>query len=222
MKKVEMKGMKFGRLTVLKEEGRDSRGNVTWLCRCDHGGVGRPKRLIVSGIKLREGSTRSCRCLLRESSQANGKKFLRHGLSQSPLYQVWRNMKSRCYNLKARDYSYYGARGIAVCESWMTSDNFFEWAFKSGYAEGLTIERKDNDKDYCPENCYWIPMSLQPRNKRNTIYIVYRGKRRGLIECCEETGMKRTVAIDRIKRGWNPDDALLIPISVNRHPGPHR
>jgi hypothetical protein len=127
-------------------------------------------------------------------------------------------MKARCINPKVKDYSYYGGRGITVCDAWMVSDNFFQWARASGYADGLTIERRDNDLGYCPENCYWVSMATQARNKRNTIYVVWHGKKRGLLECCESVGMKYAVVVDRIRRGWNPDEALSIPVSKNRHP----
>jgi len=125
--------------------------------------------LIRPGIKIREGDIQSCGCLVRETSARNGKRFLRHGLSNTPLYLVWRNMKARCLNPNNKDYIRYGGRGITVCDAWMVSDNFFAWAESAGYRSDLTIERADNDLGYNPDNCYWATRRVQQRNRHNTV-----------------------------------------------------
>lgn len=89
-----------------------------------------------------------------------------HGLTKTPLYKVWTAMKSRCNNSKNEMYKHYGGRGIIVCVEWMNSSTLFiEWAFKSGYSKGLSIERINNDGNYEPENCTFIPLIEQSRNK---------------------------------------------------------
>ena len=75
-------------------------------------------------------------------------------------------MKQRCTNPNTKDYRYYGAKGIQVCDEWKEFENFFYWAMANGYKDGLTIERKDNDKNYEPSNCTWIPANRQQRNTR--------------------------------------------------------
>lgn len=92
----------------------------------------------------------------------NGKSF-RH-----PVYTAWQNMKSRCLNPKNEKYNRYGGRGIKICDEWMNSFIFAQWAFSSGWQKGLTIDRKDNDGDYCPSNCHWILVSLNSRKKSTT------------------------------------------------------
>lgn len=217
MKIVDMTGRKYGRLTIIRMDGRDSRGNVTWLARCDHGDTAkRPVFKVVSGMRLREGGVRSCGCLLLESSRANGRKCLRHGMSHHPLYQVWRNMKGRCLDEHRVDYSRYGGRGITICRAWLKSDNFLAWAKHSGYASGLTIERRNNDRGYCPSNCYWAPQKVQVRNRRNTVHVKWRGVLKPVIDHCENAGIRYTVVMDRLNRGWTVDDALSFPPERHR------
>lgn len=87
----------------------------------------------------------------------------------SSLYHSWRNMKQRCNNPKHPKYKRYGGRGIKICKEWQDDIVcFMNWANKNGYKEGLTIDRIDNDGDYCPENCRWVTMADNSRRKRTT------------------------------------------------------
>lgn len=97
----------------------------------------------------------------------------RHGLAspekRKGLYRSWEHMKQRCYNPKHRSYKNYGARGIHVCEEWQNSSVLFiNWAHKNGYKEGLRLDRIDNDGNYNPENCRWVTVAQNNRNKRLT------------------------------------------------------
>lgn len=94
--------------------------------------------------------------------------FYRHGLSQTPIYKVYRAMKNRCYAIKDQRYNSYGARGITVCDTWKKDFVcFYNWAIANGYKSGLTIDRKDNDGNYEPSNCRWITRTLNNQNKRS-------------------------------------------------------
>lgn len=93
----------------------------------------------------------------------------KHGHAQngtSRVYDIWRNMRQRCRNPKASGYAQYGGRGISVCEEWEKFEEFLSWAIKNGYSETLKIERRDTDKNYNPENCYWANENIQQSNKR--------------------------------------------------------
>src|SRR5687768_1676169 len=85
------------------------------------------------------------------------------------LRKVWRQMRSRCANPKDPKYAWYGGRNIVVCADWNTYPEFREWALAAGFVDGLSIERMNNDGPYSPENCRWIPLKDQARNKSNTL-----------------------------------------------------
>lgn len=86
----------------------------------------------------------------------------------SGLYHSWQNMKQRCTNPKHPKYKRYGGRGIKICKDWLDITGFMKWAQKNGWKEGLTIDRIDNNGDYCPENCRWVTMADNSRRKRTT------------------------------------------------------
>ena len=119
-----MIGKQFGKLTVIAEAGRDKRRETLWECLCSCG-----NKTVVLGGNLRQGKVHSCGCAIAEN-----KPNLIHGLSRSPLYNVWNSMKSRCYNPSVKSYPNYGGRGITVCEEWRHDfQAFYNWAMSHGY-----------------------------------------------------------------------------------------
>ena len=83
------------------------------------------------------------------------------------IYNLWTSMRQRCNSKKALKYHCYGGRGIRVCDEWNNSfEPFCKWALSSGYSEGLTLDRKDNDKNYSPGNCKWSTREEQMSNRR--------------------------------------------------------
>ena len=134
---VNMTGRTYGRLTVLERSDNDKRGNAMWLCKCECGNV----KAILGG-SLRQGSTRSCGCMLSELSKRRMTELLtKHGFSGKKLYSVYRAMRERCEKQTCKSYGNYGGRGISVCDEWKNDRAlFFEWALKNGYQEGLQID----------------------------------------------------------------------------------
>lgn len=126
------------------------------------------------------------------------------------LYDVYRGMIRRCFNVNQKQYKDYGGRGITVCDEWLeTFDNFADWALESGYAEGLTLDRVDNDGDYEPGNCRWATRQEQCRNKRNNLLITYRGETKCLRSWCDELALPYDQMRNRIVNyGWSPERAF--------------
>jgi hypothetical protein len=88
------------------------------------------------------------------------------------ILKIRAGMIYRCHNEKCSNYVSYGARGIYVCSEWLESQEaFYNWSLNNGYKDNLTIERINNDKGYCPENCTWAPRIAQARNKKNTLSV---------------------------------------------------
>ena len=203
--------LRFGNLTVIKEDGRDSSGCVIWLCKCDCGNDFR-----TTSTYLRRGFSTSCGCKTQEKSRESHKT---HGLSDNKLYQVWKNMKARCDNPNSREYHNYGGRNIKVCQEW--KDNFqafYDWAIQSGYdftaAFGeCTLDRINVNEDYYPQNCRWITNKKQQNNKRDNTYIEYDGKTKTLAEWSEITGINYSTLTYRIKKShWSIQKALETPV----------
>jgi len=92
----------------------------------------------------------------------------KHGLTMKhPLYTTWQRMKRRCYYKGDNRYYTYGERGITVCKQWRDNFlHFYNWALNNGWEEGLQIDRKDNNKNYAPENCRFVTPK-QNSNNRN-------------------------------------------------------
>ena len=89
--------------------------------------------------------------------------------SNKRLEHIFRGMCQRCYNSNDRAYRWYGAKGIKICNEWNKNPLLFEqWALSHGYKDGLTINRIKEDKDYCPENCEWIPSIDNAKYKSTT------------------------------------------------------
>lgn len=95
-----------------------------------------------------------------------------HGEKGTRLYCIWGGMKARCLNLNSPDYKHYGGRGIKVCDEWLGYVNFRDWSLSNGYSDELGIDRIDNNGNYEPNNCRWVTVTINNRNKRTAIFNV--------------------------------------------------
>lgn len=168
---IDLKGQKFGKLKVVEFYEKTPK-QTKWLCECECG-----NQCVVYSAHLKSGHTKSCGCISKERIKNLNFKT---GLSQTKLYRVYRNMLNRCYWEKSDMFKHYGARGIGVCDNWKNKENGFEcfskWAFDNGYKEGLTLDRIDCNKGYCPENCRWVDAYVQANNKRKNWYLKINGE----------------------------------------------
>ena len=178
--KYDLTGQQFGRLKVLSNAGYRKCQKYSaslWNCKCECG-----KEKIVLGNSLKSGKTISCGCYNAENSKLRS---TTHGKSRTRLYDIYHKMKERCFNNASESYRYYGGRGITICEPWASDFmSFYDWAIKNGYKENLTIERKNVDENYCPENCTWIPLENQAQNTTRTHWVTYKGEKMCMTELC--------------------------------------
>jgi hypothetical protein len=138
----------------------------------------------------------------------------RHGYSQTKLYKKWKYMKKRCNNPNDKRYKHYGGKGIKVCEEWANDFMVFrEWAYQNGYEEGLTIERKDNNLGYSPDNCRWITMAEQAKNTSQNIFITRNGETKILSDWCRELGLNVRTIMWRYEQGISGEE-LFAPKKV--------
>lgn len=202
--RIDMLGLQFGRLTV-QQFAHTANGRAMWLCRCDCG-----ESTLVSGKVLRSGHTQSCGCLGAERRVETTRK---HGRSRKNdrTYNCWKDMRKRCNNPQSQYYYRYGGRGITVCERWASFENFL--SDMGECPTGYTIERKNIDKGYTPENCMWIHASRQARNTSKSRYLTAFGETMLLIEWAEKTGIPVTNLAARInKLGWPVEKAIATPV----------
>lgn len=188
----DITGRRFGRLTVISFDHDDPHRNSYWLCECDCG-----NKTVVTRGGLTSGNTTSCGCYNRERVSESTRT---HGLSRTPLYKVWRDMRTRCENENNIAYHRYGGRGIEVCDEWKKFDNFKDWALDAGYNKGLTIDRVDNNSGYTPTNCRWVDWDTQGNNRSTNHIVEYNGHRHNIMEWAKILGVNYSTLWGRIKR----------------------
>lgn len=206
---------KYGRLTLtgrtffLKKYGQ-SRRMVEAKCDC-----GVIKEYVFDSI--RKGDTQSCGCLkteeLKETPHAKT-----HGLTNHPLFTIWRGMRERCYYPSHNRYYRYGALGIKICPQWRDDFKaFFDWAITHGWQEGYSIERRYNDKDYEPANCTFIMKARQNSNTSETVWLTAFGETKNVTDWANDSRCKVTMGglrnrIGRDKANWpNIEEAITTP-----------
>lgn len=206
---VNMSGRTFGRWTVtgLADHQQPKRPKA-WLCKCSCGQI-----KSINGNSLRRGLSTSCGCLQREITIARNYK---HGHGHgSPEYNSWKHMVRRCADPRNNRYANYGGRGIKVCDRW---SDFLTFLADMGPkpVPSFTIDRVDNDKDYCPENCRWSDSLTQARNKTNSVVLECDGDRRTMAEWAEVSGLNIQTLWARINRGWSAKKAIFFPVRLNK------
>jgi len=193
-----MIGQKIGQLLVIAPAKSYKHGSV-WTCRCDCGVI-----VAVRGHSLRKKNpTQSCGCI------NPGKSSHGHNNTNSPTYRTWMAMKQRCSNPKNIAFDRYGGRGISVCQRWQNSfENFIN--DMGPRPPGHTIERRNVDGNYTPDNCCWIPNDKQCLNRRSNVIIEFNGKKQTVTEWSKEIGIPREIIYHRIKAKWPIDKVLSV------------
>lgn len=203
--KEDLIGKRFERLVVLKQTEDyvvpSGRHHPQWLCQCDCGNI-----VEVLGDSLKSGHTKSCGCLREDNLKTVA---ITHGDSYSKLYGVYTSIIDRCYNPNNKRFKDYGGRGIIVCDEWKDSYlNFKTWAISSGYKEGLSIDRKDNNLGYNPSNCRWTTRIVQQNNMRRNHIVEHNGQSKTIAEWSRELNIKYDKLWKFIKKGLSIEDIL--------------
>ena len=206
---IDLTGNKYGLLTVISRSENAPNGVAVWKCKCECGNI-----TFVRGNNLKSGGVKSCGCLRKIVN----KRRTTHNMSKTRLYREWTSIKARCCYNSQKGYKSYGKRGIKVCDEWVDSfETFASWATSTGYQDDLTIERIDNNKGYNPDNCKWIPLSEQSKNRRSNILVEYNGEIHNLSEWCKAFGVDYRLVHNRIyKNGWSFERAMFEPIHVEK------
>lgn len=197
MRKIDLTGKKFNRLTVIEFVANRLIGNQSkriWKCLCDCGNF-----TELSTGAITKGSTKSCGCLVREANTT-------HGRTNNPVYKVWHSMIERCRNPNNIEYKDYGERGIAVCERWLQFGCFI--ADMGERLAGMTLERKDVNGSYEPSNCRWATQREQGNNRRNNRIIEFNGRSTTVATWAREYGLAKNTLLHRLNSGWNIECAL--------------
>lgn len=201
-------GQTFCNLTVT-ERSETIKKRRMWKCSCKCGG-----ERVVAGKYLRNGDVKSCGCLRGYASTHSN---CSHGeasiYTRTPEYDTWSHMKNRCLNTKNKDFKWYGGRGIKICERWLNSYEDFLSDMGRRPAGG-TLDRKDSNGDYCKDNCRWITIQEQQRNKRSNHLITINGVTKILEDWCLDFHISRKTVHGRINLGWAIEDLFLPPRQI--------
>lgn len=195
----DLSGMRFGSLSVVGRSaniGNGKKPTVKWECICVCG-----KITAVKGYSLTSGHTVSCGC-----------KKIKHGYSHKErLYQTWQNMRRRCMDPTNNRWNQYGGKGISICLEWNEYSIFRAWAMANGYRDNLSIDRIDNNGNYCPENCRWADAKTQTNNCSRNRILEYNGQRFTMAQMAEYLGLTYSALQHRVDRGQTIPGVTVLP-----------
>lgn len=216
---VDLTGQTFGKLYVEhigpKYYEADGSPRITYWCRCS---CGNPEPILTKGIYLTTGDCTSCGCNHDISIKNLGISMNKHGLSNNRIYNTYKNMIDRCYNTDCKEYQYYGARGIKVCDEWIIKENyqgllnFYNWAINNGYDDNLTIDRINPNDNYKPSNCRWVPKYLQTNNQNTNTFIEFNGDNYTVAQWSRARGINAATIRNRIRNGKDPIESINTPV----------
>ena len=205
---IDLTGKRFNRLLVLNQGDRLRPKVPRWVCLCDCG-----KTIVTDGKSLRHGLSRSCGCLKNEKIK---QRSTTHGMTNSSEYKTWCGIKKRCYNKNEMCYPSYGGRGITMSEEWKHSFDAFLRDVGPKPSANHSIERIDPNGNYQADNCKWIPLHEQARNKRNTILLTASKVTKTMVDWSKETGIPYATIQARILKGWTEHDAVTKPLMIEK------
>lgn len=200
--KSDLTGQRFGRLEVLSiDEAVKERSYYSCKCECG-------KIKSIRGSHLSAGRSTSCGCYAAEQAS---KRNRTHGKSGTREYNAWKCARDRCSKPNHQNFKRYGGRGITMCERWMDS---FE-AFLSDMGpclNRLTLDRRDNNGPYSPENCRWTTQKVQCQNQQKTLVITHNGE----THCFREWARRSGIAYSTLRKRYDKGQPLFAPVDQTR------
>ena len=195
-------GMRFGSLVVLEYAGFNA-GKGYWKTQCDCG-----VEKVMQHIPLAT-TYKSCGiCSLLEFAKSKRT----YDRAETRLHNIWKHIRQRCLNPNNLDYGIYGDRGIGICQDWQDFTKFRNWSVNNGYAETLSIDRIDVNKNYEPTNCRWANATTQRNNQRRSVYYVAFGESKVAKDWSKDERCKVSykTLCKRLKIGWNAEEAITV------------
>ena len=213
----DLTGQRFGKLIALNRIDETKRECVQYRC-CDCG-----KEIIALATNLRNGRIKSCGCSRLEHLKKLGTERIKHGKKYTRLYNIWIDMKSRCHNANNNRFSYYGGRGITVCDEWCNNfQAFYDWAMANGYNPEAkrgecTIDRIDVNGNYEPSNCRWVDSYVQANNTTKNRVFTINGTSHTVAEWARICGINYHLLRNRLRHGWDIEEAITTPVIKNQN-----
>jgi len=208
-----MIGKKFGRLIPIMDGIETGKAGTRVLCICDCG-----NEMVVARYSLFD-KRRPVRACVKCSKIDKGAKQRVHGLAKTRIYHIWSGMRQRCYDEDNKDYCRYGARGVTIYPEWLDVSNFAEWAYANGYNDSLTIDRKDSNGNYEPDNCRFITFAENSSLTRDTHWLEAFGEKKTIAQWLldERCVVASNIIYTRWKNlNWSVEDALTTPLNTIR------
>lgn len=197
---IDMTGLLFGKLVVVRRDGNAPNGAAAWLCRCECG-----RERPIPGIELRSGRRKSCGCATRV-----GPRRAEGPTRSSVEYKIWCGMIRRCCGDTAA-WHRYGGRGIAICDRWRHDFGAFLSDMGPRPSPEHSIDRIDNDRGYEPGNCRWATRTEQANNTRSNRRLTFGGRSLTLAQWSRECGVPPSALAKRLRSGRAVDAAFFRP-----------
>lgn len=203
----DLTGKIFNNLKVIEYSGKSKQNKSLWKCECllCHNITYSISADLIRGHKV------SCGCVRLMKVK---EKIVTHNKSYTRLYNIWTDMKQRCYNKNNIAYKNYGDRNITMYDEWKNNFQcFYDWAISNNYSDNLTIDRIDNNKNYEPNNCRWITFKEQQNNRRNNHYMTLKGVTHTIREWSEIVDIPYGTIVSRVNAlHWSDEKALTTPV----------
>lgn len=204
----DLTGMRFTRLQVL-ERAPNRKGATMWSCKCDCGAL-----RAVHAASLLNKSTHSCGCYKTDFRRSA---WTTHGGTHTSEHKTWLSILQRTTNPKLARFPRYGGRGITVCDRWKTNFQNFLDDMGPKPSPSHSIERRDNDGNYAPENCYWATPKEQASNRRSTVWLEYKGETKCMKSWSETLGIEYGILCHRISGAkWSVEKAFETPVKKRK------